>query len=465
VIKKYSIWLLIFFSSLIYTVYSLIRHYRYESLIFDLGVYDQIIWLFAKGKPFFSSILEAHPWGDHFTPALLLLAPLFYLWDNASILLIFQAIFVCLGAYPLYLLAKKKTNHQLFALTISFTYLFFYGIQNAIAFDFHPIVLATTLLAWLFWAYEEKKSKLFWLLIILIILLQENFFLLISAFGLFLILQYKDYRRGIFIFIANLILFYLVIQVIIPYFGQNQFTYYPSHLKNASLLDIVKMFFIPVSKIEVIFVSLLSFAFFPAISISIWPLLLEEFAQRFIGTPINTRWNLGFQYNSILAPILAFGTINIVSKYFSKHLKKACLVIILCLILVQITKKPALNDFFDLKFYDFTSANTINPIMAKIPPTASIAASNNLGPHLTHRQNIIFLTNCHDNPTVWRIDMKRCFQLNPDYLFADLSPTGDLYPDYSKDSILNLFRYLQDTGEYRQIESKNNIYLLIKNNQ
>src|SRR3972149_4609453 len=99
------------------------------------------------------SILESHPWADHFTPTLLLLSPLYWIWDNVVILLLFQAFFVSLGAYPIYLLALKKTKNKLISLTLAFSYLTFFGIQNAIAFDFHPIVLATTLLAYIFWFY------------------------------------------------------------------------------------------------------------------------------------------------------------------------------------------------------------------------------------------------------------------------------------------------------------------------
>ncbi len=107
-LKKYGIWILILLFGLLYSLYSVVRHLRLESLIFDLGVYDQVIWLASRGKPLFSSILEAHPWGDHFTPTLLLLAPLYWIWDNAVILLLFQAFFASFGAYPIYLLAKKK---------------------------------------------------------------------------------------------------------------------------------------------------------------------------------------------------------------------------------------------------------------------------------------------------------------------------------------------------------------------
>ncbi len=111
--KKYGIWLLIAIFSLWYSIFSIIRHLRLESYMFDLGYYDQTIWLFAHGKGLYSSIIEGHPWGDHVSLTILLLAPLYWLWDNTLALLIFQSVFVCLGALPIYLLSQKKLKNSI----------------------------------------------------------------------------------------------------------------------------------------------------------------------------------------------------------------------------------------------------------------------------------------------------------------------------------------------------------------
>ncbi|MFZ5365922.1 MAG: DUF2079 domain-containing protein [Patescibacteria group bacterium] len=243
-VKKYGIWFLIIVFGLVYSLYSVVRHLRFGSFIFDLGVYDQVVWLASRGKSLFSSILEAHPWGDHFTPTLLLLAPLYWVWDNVIMLLLFQAFFVALGAYPIYSLAFRKTRDICLSLVVAFAYLSFFGIQNAVAFDFHPIVLATTLLAWLFWLYEEKKYRLFWLVLVLFLGLQENLFLLTVAFGAFLMIHYRDFKRGLLISLGSAILFLLVVFVVIPYFGKMPFTYLPSHLKDLTLGEAIKMFFL-----------------------------------------------------------------------------------------------------------------------------------------------------------------------------------------------------------------------------
>jgi hypothetical protein len=73
------------------------------------------------------------------------------------------------------------------------------------------------------------------------------------------------------------------------------------------------------------------------------------------------------------------------------------------------------------------------------------------------------LANCHDNPQPWLIDTRRCYKLKPEYLVADLNPAGDpiyLFPDISRQSILDYFDYLQKSGEYVLLKKQNDVWLL-----
>ena len=396
-VKNIEIWILICLFGSLYSLYSVVRHLSFDSLIFDLGVYDQIIWLASRSKPLFSSILESHPWADHFTPSLLLISPLFWIWDNVIILLLFQAFFVALGAYPIYLLALKKTKDKLISLTVSFSYLSFFGIQNAIAFDFHPITLATSLLAFIFWFYEEKKFTSFWLSLILFIGLQENYFLTAFALGIYLILSKKDLRRGGPISILGISGFLLLIYLIIPSFGDTPFIYLPTHLKNLSVFEVIKLLYYPFTKVQVLVSSLLAFGLLPVFHLNAFIFLAEEFLQRFVGSPIPTRWVVGYHYNAVLAPVLALATIEAIKIHFIskkqasliKHKKLVVGLILSGIFVVQLWVDPALNkllkaDFYKAIYYEKTNmrkTDVYNEFFNLIPINASVAATNNLGSH------------------------------------------------------------------------------------
>ncbi|MDO8551546.1 MAG: DUF2079 domain-containing protein [bacterium] len=462
-VKKYGVWLLIFLFGSIYSLFSVLRHLRLESFLFDLGYYDQIVWLSSNFKTLFSSISDMPVWADHFNPTLLLLTPLYWLWDNVIVLLIFQAFFAALGAYPIFRIAQRRTKDLGLSLLASFLYLGFFGLQNAIAFDFHPIVLATTLLAFLFWFYEEKSFKAFGLTFVLFVGLQENFFLLGSALGLFLIFQYRDIQRGLTIFVGSLLVYVFIIRLVIPFFGQASYLYLPSHLNNLSFPEIIKMLFYPFIKVKLVAVSLLAFGFFPIFSPSVLVLLLEEFGQRFLGTSIPSRWDLGYHYNIILAPALALGVVFTLKEYFLKRKALAYIFLITGFILTQIITVPGTSRLLDKNFFDLSHVKDSKAVLSLIPKDASVAATNNLGAQLTHRQKIIFLTNCQEDSTVWYQDMKRCYGLKPDYLVADLNPDSNpnnFYPDNSRESIERYFTFVQQKGEYQLLRKQGDVYLL-----
>lgn len=457
--------LLVFFFGLLYSFFSIARHLRFESFGFDLGIYDQVIWLASRGLPLFSSLLDYHAWGDHFTPTLVLLAPLYWLWESPLVLLFFQAFFAAFGAVPIYLLAQKKIKDQTLAFSLTLAYLLFFGLQNALAFDFHPIVLAATLLAWLFYLYEIKKWLFFWLVLVLFLGLQENFALTTTALGLYFFLQNKDYKRGVIISLFGLSWFLLAVLIVIPYFRGEPFLYLPGHWEKLGWLGVLESLVYPWSKVQVMFFSFLAFGFLPLLAPVAWIILLEEFFQRFVGSPSPNRWGLGFQYNAILAPILAVGAIAAISKYLPHQKNLAGTLLLAGVVLTQVLANPSLNQLKQKEFYDFSTTRDIQSVLKMIPPEASVAATNNLVPHLSHRRQIILLTNCLEDETLWKEDMKRCFALKQDYLVADFNPKGSLnnfYPDNSREVIAHYFDAVLKSGEYQLLKQQGTVFLLKK---
>src|SRR3989344_3723673 len=88
--------------SFAYSLLSVTRHNHFESGGFDLGIYDQGVWLYSQFQIPYSTIKERFILGDHLTLTLPLLAPLFYVWDDVRILLIFQAFWLSFSSLALY---------------------------------------------------------------------------------------------------------------------------------------------------------------------------------------------------------------------------------------------------------------------------------------------------------------------------------------------------------------------------
>ena len=133
----------------IYSFASIIRHLHLGSFGYDLGIYTQVLWLYSQFEVPLSSIRGTNIWGDHFAPSFMLLAPFFWLYPSAITLLVLQSLVVVSGAIPLGFLARKLVPHKIFPFSIQFSYLLFFGVQNALLFDVHMITFATGFLCWM----------------------------------------------------------------------------------------------------------------------------------------------------------------------------------------------------------------------------------------------------------------------------------------------------------------------------
>jgi dolichol-phosphate mannosyltransferase len=78
------------------------RHQHYGSNGFDLGIYDQALWLIRQGEAPYVTVRGLHILGDHFTPILYPLSLLYLLAPQPEALLVFQTAFLALAAWPLF---------------------------------------------------------------------------------------------------------------------------------------------------------------------------------------------------------------------------------------------------------------------------------------------------------------------------------------------------------------------------
>src|SRR5580692_8118369 len=111
-VEKNSKWLISFYGFFMVVAYSLLcfyRHWHFQSGAFDLGVFDQAIWHYSRfEKP--ESSLTGLPsiLADHFHPALMLLAPLYWIFPKVEILLFVQAVFLVLPIFPIFFFTRKR---------------------------------------------------------------------------------------------------------------------------------------------------------------------------------------------------------------------------------------------------------------------------------------------------------------------------------------------------------------------
>ena len=125
--------------------------------------------------------------GDHFHPILILLGPIWRLFPTPLSLLITQDLLLAFSAWPLTRLASRLTN-QWVAGGLGLAYVLSWGMQGAVAAQFHEIALAMPLLAYASVAFVERRWGAVTAWSVPLVLVKEDMGLTVLMIGVAVIL-------------------------------------------------------------------------------------------------------------------------------------------------------------------------------------------------------------------------------------------------------------------------------------
>ena len=218
---------ILFILILIYVVifsYASIKQYNaYNTTLYDLGIFDQVIWNTAHGRFFESSIKGFNFLGDHFSPILILISPLYHIFRDVRILLVLQTFLLAIGAFPIYLIAKRELKKESIALIFAFIYLAYPPLGYLNMFDFHTVSIAVPLLVWAFYLFKTKKWPLFYLCITGALFCKEEIGLIVLFLGIYIFITTRDFKNGILVFALGLLCFLCITLFVIPHVCKEQY--------------------------------------------------------------------------------------------------------------------------------------------------------------------------------------------------------------------------------------------------
>ena len=226
---------------LIFFACSSFRHTLFQSGAFDLGFFDNALYLISQGQPPFVVFNNVHVFGDHAAYLLYPLALLYKIVPDIHWLFAVQAITLGLGALPTFYLAKEAGLKKAQAVAMAAVYLLYPLVFNVNLFDFHPEVIALPAILAAVLAVRLGQIGWFCLCIIVILGCKAVLSLTVAAMGIWLLAFEKRRLYGAIALGAGIAWFLIATQVIFPTFGVNQ----PSaiarykHLGN-SLPEIIK---------------------------------------------------------------------------------------------------------------------------------------------------------------------------------------------------------------------------------
>lgn len=190
--------------------YTLLNHHRLGTSGFDLGI--NVNWCFnaLHGQPWRCTVLYGEPGGhflaNHAIFAMFGYLPLFALKPDAEFFLLWQAIMAGFAGSTLYLFASTQIPRWS-AVVVALAFLLYAPLHGPNFYDYHELIPPLFFHFLLYWAIAKNKNWLVALLIPVIWSFREDIPVGTCILGLFLLLTGVRARLGAIIAVTSLVWF------------------------------------------------------------------------------------------------------------------------------------------------------------------------------------------------------------------------------------------------------------------
>ena len=296
----------------------------------DLGIFDQIVRDYAHfHAP--DVTIKRHTsatdpgmfaWADHFSPILVLLAPLYWIDNSAYNLLFAQAVLFSAAVVPIWIYTRRKLGVPQ-AYLVGAAFLLYWPLQSALNFEFHEVAFAPLILATLIERIDAERWRHAAIAAGLLLSVKEDMGPILVAAGIWIMI--RGHRRiGAYFTAAGAAAIALIIWVVMPlsggssmrdwYYGQlgDSFSQVAVHLAEHPSLLLTELID-PHVKLHTAFWLLAPLLFLSLrswISILAVPQILERFFSE-----VDYHWQQPYQYNAYLAAILVLAAVDGASKF------------------------------------------------------------------------------------------------------------------------------------------------------
>ena len=206
----------------LYVCYSVAQWRALVAPSWDLGIFTEAVQAYSRFEAPIVPIKGPgyNLLGDHFHPLLALLGPIFRLFPSALTLLVVQDVLIAVSVLPIARLAQRLLGRG-GVLLVGLAYGLGWGLQGAVAAQFHEVCLAVPLLAFGGVAFVERRwgASMAWLAPL--VLVKEDLGLTVFVAGLALAWRRRgEGRSGVLRSLAyalfGIVAFVVTVKVLLP---------------------------------------------------------------------------------------------------------------------------------------------------------------------------------------------------------------------------------------------------------
>ena len=430
---------------------------------FDMGIYDQGIWLMSRFKDPFITVRGLEWFGHHVVGITFLIVPFYWLGAGPHFLYLFETAWLAVGAVPIWLLARDRLENPWAALALAAAYLLYPSLEWINWWHFHPDALAITPLLFAYWLATRRRWGWFAVASGLALTCKEDAALAVLMLGL--LVAWKMQRRpGLITAAVAAAWFLLATRVIIPgvngvgtfyesYFagfgnGSGEIAYnivrHPSRVLDAATegerLTYYRQLLAPVA--------LLPLGSLPVLLIA-GPQLLINVISAFGYTH-----DIRYHYSSLLVVGVMLATVESAARYGQSQGARRFLVglVAATALATNVAWSPSP---ISVKYHSGIWArpssrnHAMRAAVALVPRRADVTAIYYLVPHLTHRVHIYEFPNPWV-PTNWGLRGEHPPDLRTvDWFVLDTTLNGDHASLYA--------RLIAPDGDFRVVFHRDNI--------
>lgn len=430
--RRASLWLVAGLTALAaigYSTFSLLLHYTVHTHAYDLVIFDQAVRSYAHFQPGISPLKGYHNGfgpdfsvlGDHWSPIIATLAPLYWIYNGPQDLLVAQGVLLALAIPPVWLFTRRalggpgSRTATIAAYLVSITYALSSPIQGALGFDFHEVAFAPVLTAVGLERLQAGKTRTGLLALAGLFFVKEDCGLLVAGIGAALLLMREPWvsrRIAAAMIPVGIIVTFVEVYVLIPAMGGRSGYYwaYPELGRNlpqavtrllthpVTALDALTTPGAKVGLVLLLLAPYLFLALLSPLSVAALPLLLE----RLLNVKFPGWWSTGDQYNAYLIVILLFAAVDGLARLDGRVLPRlnpgwrtgrlpVAAAAVMAVVAIALVPYFAFGSLLRPGWYH-RSAYQENAVLAAshVPSNVVVEAASNVAAQLTSRDTVLF---------------------------------------------------------------------------
>lgn len=369
--------------------------------VFDVGIFDQGVWLLSRLEEPFITLRGLNMFGDHSSWVLLLVAPLYWIWPHINLLVILAVLTPATAAWLSFRIGLAEGLGKWAAAAVAVAFLLHPAVAWTAWDSFHPETVAIALIPAAYLVAKRGHPWLFVTLGIVAAAVKEDAFLVLIPLAIYVGWRWKPLRNhavGFGLIVAALAVFNF--GVALPSFSPTGELIYTGRY-TWDLGEIVT--WSRVGYLIAMLAPLPVALFAPRVLAIAGPVTAANLASTFIYQQ-EIRWHYTAYLLGVLAVAAPVGLKRIYDSWgddvglgVASATRRFTIPITFPLLAVALASLllvgPALTFIGDWGGASPERQEQINQAIQQIPDEAVVAASHTIAPHLGHRREIYMLPN------------------------------------------------------------------------